>query len=128
MKSDPTAVVAAPHLSLPAKTRPRGKKQLHIPRWIRVTASILILGLTIWFVVIPQFSDAKGALTSLVGVAWPLVIAALLLELASLASYSELTKIVLARKQPGYFTLLRIDLTDVGVNHVVPGGASHLAR
>jgi len=122
MKSDQAVAVAPPGISTSDKSPLGGKKPLHIPRWVRVTASILILGLTIWFVVIPQFRDAKGALTSLAGVAWPLVIAALGLELASLASYSELTKIVLDRNHPGYFTLLRIDLTDVGVNHVVPGG------
>jgi hypothetical protein len=73
-------------------------------------------------VVTPQFGDAKGALTSPTGIAWPLVIAALALELDSLASCSALMKIVLARTRPDYLTLLRIDLTDFGVNHVVPEG------
>jgi uncharacterized protein (TIRG00374 family) len=96
--------------------------RIHLPPWLRVTGSIVILGLTIWFVVIPQFGDARDAVTSLARVAVPLVLIALLLELASLASYSALTQRILAKNEPRYFTLLRIDLADVGLNHVVPGG------
>jgi uncharacterized protein (TIRG00374 family) len=98
------------------------RRHLRIPQWLRVSASVVILAATIWFVVIPQIGDARGALASLQRVAWPLLLAALVLELGSLASYSALTQIVLARVRPSYLTLLAIDLTDLGVNHVVPGG------
>ncbi len=97
---------------------------MRIPRWLRISLSVAILGLTIWFVVIPQFGDARGAFASLEGVALPPLVLAVLLEFASLMSYSALSQVILARRKPGYFTLLRIDLTDLGVNHVVPGGGA----
>jgi uncharacterized protein (TIRG00374 family) len=87
-------------------------------------ASLLVVACTVWFVVVPQFTAARGALHSLEQVAVPLVVAALLLEVASLLSYSALTAVVLGEPRPRYLTLLRIDLTDLGVNHVVPGGGT----
>jgi uncharacterized protein (TIRG00374 family) len=105
-----------------ALTRGHHPSRVRIPSWVRVSGSILILALTIWFVVIPQFGDARDAIASLTKVAVPLVLLALILELGSLASYSALTQTILAKTTPRYFTLLRIDLTDVGLNHVVPGG------
>ncbi|MEO5709815.1 MAG: hypothetical protein ABIQ59_08330 [Nocardioidaceae bacterium] len=45
------------------------------------------------------------------------------LELASLLRCSALTRVTLtSRWQPEYWTLLRIDVTGLGVSHVVPGG------
>jgi hypothetical protein len=47
------------------------------------------------------------------------------LEVASLAAYSMLTRGVLsAAGRPPLWTLARIDLTTLGVSHVVPGGAA----
>jgi uncharacterized protein (TIRG00374 family) len=101
--------------------RPGG---IHLPRWLTVGGSVVILGLTVWFVVVPQFAAAGRSLSSLERLALPLVIAAIVLELASLAAYSIQTAIVLGRPRPSYSTLLLIDLTDLGVNHVVPGGGA----
>jgi len=118
--NSPAAQDAATGGARPVAKRPPSR--VHIPRWLSVSVSVLILALTIWFVVIPQFGDAKGAVKSLGSVALPLLVLAVILELASLMSYSALTQLVLARRKPSYATLLRIDLTDLGVNHVVPGG------
>jgi uncharacterized protein (TIRG00374 family) len=121
---DSRKVTAPPTIAAnkPASSNRKRPSRFRVPGWLRVTGSIVILGLTIWFLVIPQFNDAKDALTSLATVALPLVLLALVLELSSLASYSALTRTILAKKLPRYFTLLRIDLADVGLNHVVPGG------
>ena len=106
-----------------APRRPR-RRPVRIPRWVRIAVSLIVLAVTVWLVVIPQFGDARDAITSLEHVALPLVLLAVVLELASMAAYSALTRVILAKSNPSYFTLLRIDVTDVGVNHVVPGGGT----
>ena len=98
--------------------------RVHIPGWVRVGAPLIVLALTIWLIVIPQLGDAKDALASIGRIAIPLAIVAFILELGSLASYSALTQSILSQRPPSYFTLVRIDATDVGLNHVVPGGGA----
>ncbi len=89
-----------------------------------MVVTVAITAAVVRFVVVPQFTSDESAFTSLTHVAVPLVVLALLLELGSLAAYSALTATVLGPKRPRYRTLLRIDLVDLGVNHVVPGGGT----
>jgi uncharacterized protein (TIRG00374 family) len=49
------------------------------------------------------------------------------LEVASNAAYSALTARIIGPKRLSYFTALRIDAADLGVNHVVPGGGATAA-
>jgi uncharacterized protein (TIRG00374 family) len=100
------------------------KKWPWFPGWLRVAVLVAIIAIIVWFVVVPQYGQASRAINSFKHISIPLVILAALLEVASLMSYSVLTAITLGRKEPTYFTLLRIDLTDLGVNHVVPGGGA----
>lgn len=98
-----------------------------VPRWLRVGLSLVILGLTVWFLVVPQFAEARRALYTLERISLPLVLLAAALELTTLVAFSALTASVLGPGRPSYFTLLRIDITDLGVNHVVPGGGATAA-
>jgi hypothetical protein len=100
------------------------KKRFKFPKWLRLVILGVFLALIVWYVVVPQYGQASKALESFKHISIPLIILAALLEVASLLSYSVLTTITLRRKVPTYFTLLRIDLTDLGVNHVVPGGGT----
>ena len=124
MATDQSAHSNLSSASLGGMRQPARRRRIRIPKWTRAVLSLAILVATVWFVVIPQFGDAKDAIRSLERVALPLVLAAIVLELGSMASYSALTRVILAKSRPGYFTLLRIDVTDVGVNHVVPGGGA----
>ena len=82
-----------------------------------------MLVLVIRFVLVPQFTDARTALASLGHISSPLLILGLLLELASIASYSALSRATLNRaSRPRYPTILRIDVATQGVNNTVPGG------
>jgi uncharacterized protein (TIRG00374 family) len=98
-----------------------------IPRWLRAGVSIVILVLILWFVVVPQFINAERALDSLQRISLPMALSAVVLEISSLLVYSALTAALLGRAAPPYFTVLRIDLTALGVNHVVPGGSATAA-
>src|SRR4051794_19694475 len=86
---------------------------------------LLVLGLVIEFIVLPQLAGARKAwhLTTGVGPGW--LILGLALELASLASYAELTRSLLpAAERPSRFTIQRIDLSTLAVSHLVPGGTA----
>lgn len=98
-----------------------------IRAWLKQLILILILVAVAWFVVIPQYDEASREIASLKNVSFALVIVAALLELGSLIAFSSLTAVVLGRVRPRFFTILRIDLTDLGVNHVAPGGGTTAA-
>ncbi|TXN31891.1 lysylphosphatidylglycerol synthase transmembrane domain-containing protein [Lacisediminihabitans profunda] len=102
----------------------QGQGRLRIPIWLRIGAPTVLLVIVVWFIVVPQFIAAEGALDSLAHVSLPLSATAVTLELASLLVYSALTSSLLGAESPRYFTLLRIDVTALGVNHVLPGGSA----
>ncbi len=77
------------------------------------------------YLVIPQLAEARRALSTLASVDVLLLLAALLAEVASVLSYAQLTRSVLAGANPP--SLLRtteIQLATLAVSHLVPGGAA----
>jgi uncharacterized protein (TIRG00374 family) len=121
-------VTAAPAASpVLAPARSLLTRILHPPRWVQVALSVVLVLVVVRFIVVPQYASAVTALSSLESLSVPLVAVAVLLELASLAVFSGMTATVLGHAHPKYKTLLRIDLTDLGVNHVVPGGGATAA-
>lgn len=92
--------------------------------WIRIGVTVVVLAASAWFVVLPQLGSARHALESLQQPPILLIVLAVVLEGASNAAYSALTARVMGRKRLSYFSALRIDATDLGVNHVVPGGGA----
>jgi hypothetical protein len=95
--------------------------------WIRIAITVAVLAASIWLVVLPQLGDAGDALKSLSRPPVLLIVVAAILEGASIAAYSALTARVMGLKRLSFFTALRIDATDLGVNHVVPGGGASAA-
>jgi uncharacterized protein (TIRG00374 family) len=94
-----------------------------IARWVWRALLLVVLVLVIWFVLVPQFTGARIALDSLGHISLPLLVLGLILELASIACYSGLSRAALGRAtRPRYVTILRIDLATQGVNNTVPGG------
>ena len=90
--------------------------------WVRLL--LAVLAASVWFVVIPQLGSASTALKSLQAPPILVLILACVLEAGSNAAYSGLTARIMGRNRLTYFTALRIDATDLGVNHVVPGGGA----
>ncbi|HEX2808499.1 MAG TPA: lysylphosphatidylglycerol synthase domain-containing protein [Kineosporiaceae bacterium] len=86
---------------------------------------VLITALVLEYLVVPQFVGARAALTVLSGVSPGFLALGLGLELASLMSYSALTRCVLpAPNRPSYWTVLRVDISALGVSHLLPGGGA----
>ena len=82
-----------------------------------------MLFVVVRFVLVPQFDGARTALFSLGHISTPLLVLGLGLELASIASYSVLSRATLnPLGRPRYLTILRIDVATQGVNNAVPGG------
>lgn len=102
-------------------TSQRSRRKL--PTWARVMLSTVALGLAVWFVLVPQFADAVQTLHTIERVSIPLLLGAVACELGSLIAYTALTRTVFGTLHPPFATLLRLDLVDLGINHVVPGGA-----
>ena len=119
MTDDPDALDAgeAPHPAATARRR----------HPLVVAASVSLLLVIIGFVLVPQYASGVRALESFGSISASMVLAALTLELASLLCYSALSAEVIGPSAPRYRTLLRIDLTDLGVRNAVPGGSATAA-
>jgi uncharacterized protein (TIRG00374 family) len=81
--------------------------------------------LVIEYFVLPQLAGARAALDLLSAVSPSFLALGLVLELASLTSYSALTRSVLpGATRPSLWTVLRVDLSGLGVSHLLPGGGA----
>ncbi len=76
------------------------------------------------YLVLPEFASARRSLHLLSNLNALIVIAAVLLEIAAIYSYVELTRAVLYPHSPSRFNLARINLAGLAIGHVVPGGAA----
>ncbi|MFI5694668.1 YbhN family protein [Kribbella sp. NPDC051586] len=97
------------------------------PAWHRriwSAVSLLLLLALVEYVVLPKLALARQSLdrVSQLNTVW--VVAAAVLEAASLVSYSLFTRALLGGGRLPFSWVLRSDLTGYGVSHVVPGGAA----
>ncbi|HEU0087839.1 MAG TPA: lysylphosphatidylglycerol synthase transmembrane domain-containing protein [Pseudonocardiaceae bacterium] len=105
----------------PVAAGTRRRAPLLLRRGLGLVAVLLILE----YGVLPQIAGARHALTLLKGVDPILLGVGLLLEAGALLAYSLLTREVLpAASRPPVRTLLRIDITSLGVSHLMPGGTA----
>lgn len=86
---------------------------------------MLITALIVEYFVLPELSGARAALHRLSAVTPSFLVLGLLLEFASLTCYSALTRSVLPpSNRPPLWTVLRIDLSALGLSHLLPGGGA----
>jgi uncharacterized protein (TIRG00374 family) len=96
-----------------------------LPRSLRRVVLALLLVLVLEYLVLPQIAGARRSLGLLSDVNVLYLLAGLGLEIAALAAYAQLTRGVLPRTSaPGFWTVLRIQLSTLAISHVVPGGAA----
>lgn len=74
------------------------------------------------YLVLPQVAGARRAAGILGDLDPALLAVAVVLELAALAAYAELTTSLLPSDRPGRHAVLRINLTTRAISHVLPGG------
>src|SRR5579863_3489502 len=103
---------------------PVKKKRFALPREVRIILSVGALVFVFEYLVLPQFASARKSLHLLATVNPILVIGAVLLEMAAIYAYMELTKSVLYPYAPSRYNLLRVNLAGLAISHVVPGGTA----
>ncbi len=93
-----------------------------IPRWLRHGLVLFIVLLVVEFLVVPELVGASKNLKILAHLRPGWLVAGVLLEAGSYASYPFLTRVLLPRGGPGLGKLARIILSTTAISHVVPGG------
>jgi uncharacterized protein (TIRG00374 family) len=105
-------------------SEPAKKKRFALPREVRIILSVGSLVFVFEYLVLPQFASARRSLHLLASLNPLLVTLAVLLEVAAIYCYVELTRSVLYPHAPGRFNLLRVNLAGLAISHVVPGGTA----
>ncbi len=82
------------------------------------------LFLILEYLVLPQLAGARKSVNLLGRINFAYVIAGVVLEVAALVSYSQLTHTVLHHAGPRRSQLLRINLSSLSVSHIMPGGTA----
>jgi hypothetical protein len=103
---------------------PVKKKRFALPREVRIILSVGALVFVFAYFVLPQFAGARKSVHLLSTVNPVLVVVAVLLEMAAIYAYVELTKSVLYPYAPSRYNLLRVNLAGLAISHVVPGGTA----
>jgi uncharacterized protein (TIRG00374 family) len=94
-----------------------------VPRPVRRVATLLIVAAIVEFFVLPQVAGARRAAHLLGSVNPALVALGLALEVAALLAYFQLTRSLVPRSdRPSLLRMARIELSSLGLSHVVPGG------
>ncbi len=111
---------------LPDEPRQRRKLLGWIPGPLRHGLTIFVLLVFVEYVLIPSFlhSKARSSLSQLSRVNPVWLLAGFALEAGALVAYGRLTRSVLPEDGPGFFKVLRIDLSSLAVSHVIPGGTA----
>ena len=100
------------------------KKRFSLPREIRLILSFGSLIFVFEYFVLPQFALARHHLHLLSSLNPVIVVLAVVLEMAAIYSYVELTRTVLFPYAPGRYNILRVNLAGLAISHVVPGGTA----
>jgi uncharacterized protein (TIRG00374 family) len=123
----PSPAVPPNESARPPSDRPRRAASAwwRSPRLWRGVLVVVVLAPILKYVLEPQVADARRTLASLAQVSGGYLVSGFLLEFLSLLVFSILTRTVLPSVgRPPLTTLVRIDLTALGINHVVPGGVA----
>lgn len=103
----------------PIPERERGGRMRIVRRALFALATLGILG----FLVLPRLADAGGSFALLNRINPGYIVAGIALEVAAVIAFAQLTRTVLpAGHTPRLGEMLRMNLSTLAVNHVVPGG------
>jgi hypothetical protein len=92
---------------------------------VRRATKILILAFVVQFLVLPQINGTRKALHQLGRVHFTYLVLGAAFESAAIVSYAFLTRSVLpSEESPSVLTLLRVQLSTLGLSHVAPGGTA----
>ncbi|HLI43223.1 MAG TPA: YbhN family protein [Acidimicrobiales bacterium] len=110
-------------LPAPAGTA-RRRRRLRIPRLARHGLTLFVLLLVVEYLVIPDLVVARKSLHAIEQVNVALLVVAFLLEVAAQLAYARLTLVVLPPGALSFSKVLRINMSALGVSHILPGGTA----
>ena len=93
-------------------------------RWLQRGALALVGLAVLDYFALPQIAGARTALRLLSGLKPWLAGTAVLAEGLSLTAYSMTTRALLGHVKPRFNWVIRVDLSALGLGHVLPGGAA----
>jgi uncharacterized protein (TIRG00374 family) len=105
-------------------TRPTLWRRLASKHPYRRGTLLIVLALVVEYLVLPQIGGVGRSVHLLRRVNIGFVILGVVLEVASLAAYAQLTNTVLPRGASRFSRVWRIDLSTLAVSHVLPGGTA----
>lgn len=101
------------------------RRRRRLPRPVVHLGRLLLVALVVEYLVVPELAGTRRAVRTLTRVDPLLLLAGAALEAAAIACYAQLGRRVLPpSSDPGFFRLLRIQLTTLSVSHTVPGGSA----
>ncbi|MEZ5294820.1 MAG: lysylphosphatidylglycerol synthase transmembrane domain-containing protein [Ilumatobacteraceae bacterium] len=96
-----------------------------IPAWLRWTFGLLVVGMVVWWFVIPQFGEASEAYDQIRRLDPYRPLAAGALVFAAFVAQAQITRAAIEPDhRPGTVDMVRIELASAAVSHTVPGGTA----
>lgn len=100
------------------------RRRFRVPKLLRHGLTVFILILVLEYLVIPQLVNARKSLQAIEHVNIALLLLGLGLEVAAQLAYARLTIVVLPPKALSFSKVLRINMSALGVSHILPGGTA----
>jgi hypothetical protein len=95
-----------------------------VHREVRLSVGTLLVFLFIFYVAFPLLASHRAEVNSLAHINVAYLALGVLLEIAALAAYTQLTYSVLPSDGPRRFRLFRINMSTLSLSHVSPGGTA----
>jgi uncharacterized protein (TIRG00374 family) len=98
--------------------------RIRLPKTLRRLVSLLLVALVVEYLVLPQVAGARKSIHLVAHANLYLALLGLVLEVASLVAYAQLTLSLLPHRVLRLERVLRINLATLSISHVVPAGAA----
>jgi hypothetical protein len=95
-----------------------------VRREVRVSVGTLLVFLFVFYVALPLLASHRAEVNSLAHINIAYLALGVVLEIAALAAYTQLTHAVLPVGGPHRFRLFRINMSTLSLSHVSPGGTA----
>jgi uncharacterized protein (TIRG00374 family) len=95
-----------------------------VRREVRLSVATVLVFLFVFYVAFPLLASHRPEVNALAHINIAYLALGVLLEVAALAAYTQLTHAVLPSNGPGRFRLFRINMSTLSLSHVSPGGTA----
>src|SRR5664280_2516908 len=95
-----------------------------VHREVRLSVGTLLVFLFVFYVAFPLLASHRSEFTSLTHINTAYLALGVILEIAALVAYTQLTHAVLPHSGPSRFRLFRINMSTLALSHVSPGGTA----